>query len=64
MYNRKQKYVKKSTSKYFGSDAVEENNHKEHPDPFLLSNSKILTGSGKAVVCCVGKSTKLSRLSN
>jgi magnesium-transporting ATPase (P-type) len=43
---------------------VEENNHKEHPDPFLLSNSKILTGSGKAVVCCVGKSTKLSRLSN
>jgi hypothetical protein len=23
-----------------------------------------MTGSGKAVVCCVGKSTKLSRLRN
>jgi hypothetical protein len=30
----------------------------------LLSNSKIMSGSGKAVVCCVGKSTKLSRLRN
>jgi magnesium-transporting ATPase (P-type) len=47
-----------------GQEGLEENNHKEHPDPFIFSNSKILTGSGKALVCCVGKSTKLSRLRN
>jgi magnesium-transporting ATPase (P-type) len=33
------------------------NNHKENPDPFLLSKSLVMTGSGKAVVCCVGKNT-------
>ena len=29
--------------------------HSSHPDPFLLSNTLIATGSGKAVVCAVGE---------
>lgn len=33
--------------------ATEENAH-ERPDPFLLSNTLVATGSGKAVVCAVG----------
>ena len=30
-------------------------NHRENPDPFLLSRSLVMRGSGTAVVCCVGK---------
>jgi hypothetical protein len=26
-------------------------NHVANPDPFLLSNSKVMTGQGKALVC-------------
>jgi magnesium-transporting ATPase (P-type) len=29
-------------------------------DPFLLCGSKIMTGSGKALVCAVGKNTRLA----
>jgi len=36
-------------------------NHKEHPDPFLFTNSKVMTGQGKAVVCSVGDYTMLAR---
>lgn len=64
MYFKNQKCVIKNTSKYFGHSGEEEDNHKDNPDPFLFSNSKIMSGSGKAVVCCVGKSTKLSRVRN
>ncbi len=32
--------------------------HRENPDPFLLSNSLILSGSGRAVVCSVGAHTR------
>jgi P-type E1-E2 ATPase len=31
-----------------------EDHHRENPDPFLLVNSLIMTGSGRAVVCAVG----------
>lgn len=31
-----------------------EEHHRENPDPFLLANSLIMTGSGRAVVCAVG----------
>lgn len=31
-----------------------EKNYNENPDPFLLSQSLIVSGVGKAVVCCVG----------
>lgn len=35
--------------------AVEiEDNHKDHPDPFLFTDSKIIEGQGRALVCCVG----------
>mmetsp|Transcript_22249 Transcript_22249/g.16693 ORF Transcript_22249/g.16693 Transcript_22249/m.16693 type:complete len:82 (+) Transcript_22249:678-923(+) len=33
---------------------LEENNHVSNPDPFLLSDSLVMTGSGRAVVCAVG----------
>lgn len=36
-------------------------NHRENPDPFLLSRSLVMTGKGKALVCCVGKYTQLAR---
>jgi magnesium-transporting ATPase (P-type) len=34
----------KETSKFYGLDLEEYDNHKSHPDPFLLSDSKIMTG--------------------
>ena len=37
-----------------------EDHHRENPDPFLLSRSLVLTGSGRAVVCAVGKHTRSS----
>lgn len=32
-------------------------NHRDNPDPFLLSGSLVVSGSGRAVVCAVGKHT-------
>lgn len=29
-------------------------NHRENPDPFLLSRTLVMSGTGKAVVCAVG----------
>jgi magnesium-transporting ATPase (P-type) len=37
-------------------------NHLSNPDPLLLTESKIMTGQGKAVVCAVGKNTLLARM--
>lgn len=51
----------KETSKFYGYEQEEYDNHKSHPDPFLLSDSKIMTGQGKAIVCAVGKNTLLAR---
>src|SRR3569833_441638 len=28
------------------------------PDPFLLSQTQVMTGAGKAVVCCVGEHSR------
>ena len=39
----------------------EYHNHRSNPDPFLLSDSKVMTGQGKAIVCCVGDNTLLAR---
>lgn len=36
-------------------------NHRDHPDPFLFTDSKIMTGQGKGLVCAVGESTLLAR---
>jgi len=38
-----------------------ENHHRENPDPFLLSNTLVMTGSGRAVVCAVGKNTRFAQ---
>jgi len=68
MYNNAQMSIEKSLSQEFTQDrenVVEEemeiDNHKDNPDPFLLTGSMILTGSGKAVVCAVGNNTRLAR---
>jgi P-type E1-E2 ATPase len=45
--------VKKSLS--IGN--VESNNHTSNPDPFLLSKSLVMSGSGRAVICAVGHHT-------
>jgi len=42
--------LKKATNKMVAT----EENFDSLPDPFLLSNSLISTGTGYAVVCCVG----------
>lgn len=38
-----------------------EEHNRENPDPFLLANSLIMTGSGRAVVCAVGKHTRFAQ---
>lgn len=38
-----------------------EEQHRENPDPFLLANSLIMTGSGRAVVCAVGSHTRFAQ---
>jgi magnesium-transporting ATPase (P-type) len=38
-----------------------EEHHRENPDPFLLANSLIMTGSGRAVVCAVGSHTRFAQ---
>lgn len=64
MYYKKQPFVQKEQSVFFGqaNEMSEEiDNHNRHPDPFLLSDSKVMTGQGKAIVCCVGGNTLLAR---
>lgn len=41
---------------------VQPGNHSENPDCFLLTDSKIMTGQGKAIICAVGENTLLARL--
>ena len=38
-----------------------EDHHRENPDPFLLARSLVLSGSGRAVVCAVGKQTRYAQ---
>lgn len=54
--------VEKEQSQVYGPDQAEPDNHSSNPDPFLLTDSKIMTGQGKAIICAVGDSTLLSRL--
>ena len=55
--------VEKEQSVYYGQKDLEDN-HTSNPDPFLLTESKIMTGQGKAVVCAVGNNTLLARMRN
>ena len=41
---------------------VEDNNHTSNPDPFLLTDTLIMSGSGSAVICCVGKNRYICSL--
>lgn len=64
MYFPSQTNVEKEQSIYYGDQGDMDNhidNHEDHPDPFLYSDSKIMTGQGKAIVCCVGENTLLAR---
>ena len=57
--NPNEALVSKETSEVYNN--MEENdepdNHKDNPDPFLFTDSKVMTGHGKAVVCAVGDNT-------
>lgn len=35
--------------------------YKDNPDPFILSQSLVMNGSGRAVVCALGKHTRLEK---
>ena len=59
--NSETNHTPKETSKFYGYEQDEFDNHKNHPDPFLLSDSKVMTGQGKAIVCAVGYNTLLAR---
>ena len=55
-------------SMYFGHSAnckkalsLGEDEHRNNPDPFLLTKSLIRTGSGRAVVCAVGEHTRWTK---
>jgi len=58
LYQKGNCKVEKEISTYYGQ---QQDNHQTHPDPFLFSDTKIMTGQGKAIVCCVGDSTLLAR---
>jgi|APSaa5957512535_1039671.scaffolds.fasta_scaffold356495_1 magnesium-transporting ATPase (P-type) len=64
MYNIKETNIEKSESFSYNNEengVYDHDNHKEHPDPFLLSGSMIMTGSGRALVCAVGNNTRLAK---
>ena len=63
MYNYRNTNVYKDVSKQHKSDYEEPDNHSTDPQPFLLSGSKVLTGSGRAIVCSVGENTRFYRTS-
>ena len=56
--------AQKENSAYYGAHPndphAEVDNHKQHPDPFLFTDTKVMTGQGKALVCCVGPNTVLA----
>lgn len=37
-------------------------NHDDNPDAFLLTDTSIMTGQGRAIVCAVGENTLLARI--
>lgn len=52
----------KNVSEYSKLDSGEIiNNHTDNPNPFLFFNTRVTTGHGKALVCCVGENTFAAR---
>lgn len=63
MYFTGQARVEKEESRRFRNQRGETvDNHKDHPDPFLFTDSKIMTGQGKGLVCAVGENTLLAKI--
>ena len=54
-------HMEKDPSDPNGEEVERVDNHHENPDPILLTGSKVLNGSGRAVVCAVGSNTRMSR---
>lgn len=48
-------------TKYSEKQCVTENNRHDNPDTFLLKDTLVMAGSGKAVVLCIGKSTLVEK---
>jgi len=61
LYNRDEKDIVKEQSVQNSPDSEEPDNHKDNPDPFLFSDSKVMKGQGKAVILGVGENTLLWR---
>ena len=67
IYGRHRSNVKKEESQYYGGlegyhgDDGEIDNHKHNPDFTLLSDTKVMRGEGRAIVCAVGDLTFLAR---
>lgn len=61
MYDARHGQVTKEESLEYDANFHEPDNHKEHPDPFMLADSKVLSGQGKALVLAVGASTYAAR---
>ena len=55
------KVPKENSVELDDEEGGEPDNHKQNPDPFLFTDSKVMTGQGKALVCCVGENTLLAR---
>ena len=53
---------KEQSQRYDINEQGEPDNHSSNPDPFLLTDSKIMTGQGKAVIMAVGQNTLLARI--
>lgn len=49
---------------FYGAEAEDKDNHKDNPDPFLFSDTKVMTGQGRAIVCSVGDNTLLAKIRN
>lgn len=46
--------MKEESQVWMTANGKIEDNHRDNPDPFLFTDSKIVEGQGKALVCCVG----------
>ena len=62
MYFVGQTSVEKEESRRFRVNGNLLDNHRENPDPFLFTDSKIMTGHGKGLVLAVGSNTLLAKM--
>jgi len=64
MYGKNREKVRKEESQQHADGGEEGNdfdNHKQNPDFLLFSDSKVMRGEGRAIVCSVGDATLISR---